>query len=171
MTQETVAKPAVEMPLQETKRVEKKNVNVQELVDSLKSSADDIGQISELTSEEKLLVGQFFESLLKLMKPLAPSIPVSTSALPSTIVNAVSVHVDPTGKLAITFEDGHLELKDLSEYKNRDLMISVVSDVAPKFKGLTSAAKRKVETRIKFLTSVTKELQKSSEALAAVMPA
>jgi hypothetical protein len=170
MTQETVAKPAVEMPLQETKRVEKKNVNVQELVDSLKSSADDIGQISELTSEEKLLVGQFFESLLKLMKPLAPSIPVSTSALPSTIVNAVSAHVDPTGKLAITFEDGHLELKDLSEYKNRDLMISVVSDVAPKFKGLTSAAKRKVETRIKFLTSVTKELQKSSEALAAVMP-
>jgi hypothetical protein len=170
MTQETVAKPVVEMPLQETKRVEKKNVNVQELVDSLKASADDIGQISELTNEEKLLVAQFFESLLKLMKPLAPSIPVSTSALPLTIVDAVNVHVDPTGRLAITFEDGHLELKDLSEYKNRDLMISVVSDVAPKFKGLTSAAKRKVEARIKFLTSVTKELQKSSDALAAVMP-
>jgi hypothetical protein len=171
MTQETVPKPAVDLPLQEPKRVEKKQVNVQEIVDSLKAAADDIGQISELTNEEKLLIAQFFESLLKLMKPLTPAIPVSTSALPFTIVNVVNAHVDPTGHLALTFEDGHLELKNLSEDKNRDLMMAVVGDVMPKFKGLTSVAKRKVENRIKFLTSVTKEMQKSSDALSAVMSA
>jgi hypothetical protein len=170
MTQETVTKPAIDLPLQESKRIEKKPMNVQEIVDSLKAAADDIGQISELTSEEKLLVAQFFDSLLKLMKPLASAIPVSTSALPFTIVNAVNAYVDPTGRLALTFEDGHLELKDLSEYKNRDLMIAVVGDVVPKFKGLTSTAKRKVETRIKFISSVTKEIQKSADALSAVMP-
>ena len=45
----------------------KKQITIQELVESLKSTADDIGQISELTSEEKILVSQFFVSLFKLM--------------------------------------------------------------------------------------------------------
>ena len=153
----------------ENKRVEKKQVTAQELVESLKSTADDIGQISELSSEEKLLVAQLFTSLLKLMRPLAPSINVSTSALPSEIGVVAQAHVDPTGHLALTFEDGHLELKNLGEEKNRDLMMSVVGDIVPKFKNLTSAQKRKVENRIKFLTSITKEMQKSSDALSAIL--
>ncbi len=153
----------------DNKRVEKKQVTAQELVESLKSTADDIGQISELSSEEKLLVAQLFTSLLKLMRPLAPSINVSTAALPSEIGVVAQAHVDPTGHLALTFEDGHLELKNLGEEKNRDLMMSVVGDVVPKFKNLTSAQKRKVENRIKFLTSITKEMQKSSDALSAIL--
>ena len=170
MTQEIVNKSnSAEINVQDARRLDKKQIGIQEIVDSLKGAADDIGQISELSSEEKLLVGQFFTSLLKLMKPLSPAIPVSTSALPIEIGNVSQAHVDPTGHLALTFEDGHLELKDLSEDKNRDLMIVVVGDMMPKFKGLTSAAKRRVENRIKFLSSVTKEMQKSSDALYTVM--
>ena len=170
MTQETVTKLGAELSMRdENKRVEKKQVTAQELIESLKSTADDIGQISELSSEEKLLVAQLFTSLLKLMRPLAPSINVSTSALPSEIGVVAQAHVDPTGHLALTFEDGHLELKNLGEEKNRDLMMSVVGDVVPKFKNLTSAQKRKVENRIKFLTSITKEMQKSSDALSAIL--
>jgi len=48
---------------------------------------------------------------------------------------------------------------------NRELLIIVVKDVMPKFKQLTSAQKRKVESRIKFLTAVTKELQRISGAI------
>jgi len=170
LTQETVTKLGAELSMRdENKRVEKKQVTAQELIESLKSTADDIGQISELSSEEKLLVAQLFTSLLKLMRPLAPSINVSTSALPSEIGVVAQAHVDPTGHLALTFEDGHLELKNLGEEKNRDLMMSVVGDVVPKFKNLTSAQKRKVENRIKFLTSITKEMQKSSDALSAIL--
>ena len=170
MTQETITKPGAELSMRdENKRVEKKQITAQELVESLKSTADDIGQISELSSEEKLLVAQLFTSLLKLMRPLAPSINVSTSALPLEIGVVAQAHVDPTGHLALTFEDGHLELKNLGEEKNRDLMMNVVGDVVPKFKNLTSAQKRKVENRIKFLTSITKEMQKSSDALSAIL--
>ncbi len=68
MTQETVTKPAASDLSVEAKK-DKKPVNIQEIVDSLKSTGDDIGQISELSSEEKLLVAQFFSSLLKLMTP------------------------------------------------------------------------------------------------------
>ena len=173
MTQETVVKqePAELLTSQDLKQPEKKKqITIQEIVESLKSIADDIGQISELSSEEKILVSQFFSSLFKLMQPLAPSIAVNQSALPAKLGDVVQAHIDPTGHLILQFEDNHIELKDLSEEKNRDLMMAVVGDIMPKFKNLTSTQKRKLENRIKLLSSVTKEIQKSSEALSAAMP-
>ena len=119
----------------------KKQVNLQEIVDSLKSTADDIGQISELSSEEKILVAQFFSSLLKLMSPLTSSIAVSQLALPAQVGDVTQAHIDPTGHLVLQYADGHVELKNLSEDKNRDLMMAVVGDVVPKFKSLTRHAK------------------------------
>ena len=174
MTQEVVVKeaPAAILASQELKQSEKKKqMSIQELVESLKSTADDIGQISELSSEEKILVAQFFSSLLKLMQPLAPSIAVDQLALPAELGDVVQAHIDPTGHLVLQFEDGHLELKDLSEEKNRDLMTAVIEDVMPKFKNLTSLQKRKLENRINLVSSITKEIQKSSEAFSAAMSA
>jgi hypothetical protein len=149
----------------------KKQVNLQEIVDSLKSTADDIGQISELSSEEKILVSQFFSSLLKLMQPLTTSIQVSQAALPAQVGDVSQANIDPTGHLVLQYPDGHVELRNLSDEKNRDLMMAVVGDVVPKFKTLTSNQKRKLENRIKLLSSVTKEIQKSSEALSAALAA
>jgi hypothetical protein len=157
---------------QEPKQQEmKRQVSIQELVESLKSTADDIGQISELSSEEKILVTQFFSSLLKLMQPLSPTIAVDQLALPVELNEVVQAHIDPTGHLILRFQDEHVELKDLSEEKNRDLMTAVIEDVMPKFKGLVGKQKRKLENRIKLLSSLTKEIQKSSEALSAALSA
>jgi proline dehydrogenase len=157
---------------QEPKPLEtKRPVSIQELVESLKSTADDIGQISELSSEEKILVTQFFSSLLKLMQPLSPAIAVDQLALPVELSGVVQAHIDPTGHLILQFQDDHVELKDLSEEKNRDLMTAVIEDVMPKFKNLASMKKRKLEDRITLLSSVTKEIQKSSEALSAALSA
>jgi len=172
MTQEAIVKqvPVEMLPSTALKPTAKeKQFSIQEVVESLKSTADDIGQISELSSEEKILVAQFFSSLLKLMQPLASSIAVTQSALPSQFGDVVQAHIDPTGHLILMFEDGHLELKDLSEEKNRDLMTAVIGEVMPKFKSLTSKQKLKLENRIKLLSSVTKEIQKSSEALSAAI--
>jgi proline dehydrogenase len=157
---------------QKPKQLERKRqASIQELVESLKSTADDIGQISELSSEEKILVTQFFSSLLKLMQPLSPAIAVEQSALPVELSGVVEAHIDPTGHLILLFQDDHVELKDLSEEKNRDLMTAVIEDVMPKFKSLASMQKRKLENRIKLLSSITKEIQKSSEALSAALSA
>ncbi len=149
----------------------KKPITLQELVDSLRGTADDIGQISELSSEEKILVSQFFTSLLKLMQPLAPSIQVTPASLPAQVGDVTTAYIDPTGHLVLQYTDGHIELKNLSDEKNRELMMSVVGDVVPKFKALTTNQKRKLENRIKLLSSVTKEIQKSSEALSAALSA
>jgi hypothetical protein len=167
LTQQEAVTPAItESSVVQEK---KKQFSIQEIVDSLKSTADDIGQISELSSEEKILVSQFFSSLLKLMAPLAPSMTVAQQSLPPQVGDVVQAHVDPTGHLILQYVDNHVELRDLSDEKNRDLMMAVVNDVVPKFKSLTSMQKRKLENRIKLLSTITKEIQKSSEALSAAM--
>ncbi len=172
MSQEIITKQeiATEISIKKEPRLsEKTHVPVQTLIESLKSVADDIGQISELTSEERLLVAEFFKALLKLMKPLATTIAVTPSTLPAETGLIIQAYVDPTGHLALMYEDGRLDLKDLSEDANRDLMMAVIEDIVPKFRSLTSTQKRKVENRIKFLSSITKEIQKSAETLYAAM--
>jgi hypothetical protein len=150
---------------EESKLNKKPKISSQELVDSLKSVQDDIGQITELASEEELLVAEFFSSLLKLMEPLASSVPVSTKILPKEMQSVVQANLDATGQLALLYDDGRVELQNLSEKRHRDLMITVIEDVTPKFKQLTDAQKRKVENRIKLLSLVTKEMQKISKTL------
>lgn len=170
MSQEAKQVPIAEVSATTNKLEEKKKpLSIQELVEPLKSIADDIGQISELSSEEKVLVSQFFSSLLKLMQPLTPSIPIDQSALPAKIGDIVQAHIDPTGHLILQFSDGHVELKNLSEGPNRDLMMGVVVDAVPKFKSLTAQQKRKFEERIKLLSSITKEVQKISDSLSAAL--
>jgi hypothetical protein len=154
--------------LTDTKPNNNSEMSIQELAVALKSMAEDVGQISELVSEEKLLVAEFFKSFLKLMQPLTTAMLVSTAALPAEVGNVVKAYIDPTGRLALLHEDGHMELKNLAEERNRDLMILVITDVMPKFKSLTSIQKSKIEKRIKFLSAVTNEIQKISGALAAL---
>lgn len=169
MSQEnSVEQRTTNVIITEPKPNDEYEMSIKELAAALKSMADDVGQISELASEEKLLVTEFFTSLLKLMQPLTPSMPVSTTALPAEVGNIVQAYIDPTGHLALVHEDGHMELKNLAEERNRDLMVMVIKDVMPKFKSLTSMQKRKIEKRIKFLSAVTNEIQKISGALASL---
>jgi DNA-binding ferritin-like protein len=137
---------------------------LQEFTESLKTVQEDIGQICELASEEKNYVTALLESLLKIMRPLKATIPISPAALHENSENIIQATVDPTGHLITLYKDGRMELKDLSEEANRDLLISVIKDAMPKFKQFTSAYRRRIENRIKFMSTVTKELQKISKA-------
>jgi len=169
MSQETNAvAEAVQIPLKEKpKQTKMVPPSTQELLDSLKSVQDDIGQICELMSEERVLVTEFFESFLKLMQPFAATLPVSATTLPEEIGQVVQAYVDPMGHLMLLYQDGHAEIENLREEENRDLMIAIIKDVMPKFKQLTNARKQKIEERMKFMSSVAKELQKISRAFSA----
>ena len=163
LSQEAVPLPVKEEPKQ-TKPVQG---GLQELLDSLKSLEDDVGQICELSSEEKRVVAVFFDSFLKLMQPFAKTMSVSPVVLPEEMGSVVQANIDPTGHLMVLYQDGHVELRDLREEAQRDLMVIVIKDVMPKFKELTSAHRLKIENRIEFLSSVTKELQNISKAFSA----
>ncbi len=177
MSQSTVQLPAnkqedskKETPKQEIVKKETPKppqITLEELITSMKSLQDDIGQISELSSEEKRVVDVFFDSFLKLMQPLAKTISISPSALPDEVGNVIQANVDPKGNLMLLYSDGQVEIRNLSEKNERDLMIRVMTDAMPKFKQLTSAHRRKIENRMKFLSSVTQEIQKISKAFSA----
>jgi len=155
-----MSQSTVQLPVKKPEQAKPPQITLEELISSLKSLQDDIGQISELTSEEKRVVDVFFESFLNLMQPLAKTIPVSPDALPEEMGNVLQANVDPKGNLMLLYHEGQVEIKCLSEKTHRDLMISVM----PKFKQLTSNHRRKIEKRMTFLSSVTKEIQKISKA-------
>lgn len=161
MSQES-SRPKEILPL--SLKEEAKDDSLKRLLDSLGSVKDDVSQICELTSEEKSLVTAFFESLYKLMKPLTTTLPVSTLSLPENMKHALQANVDPTGHLIVCYKDQKMVLMDLKQEENRDLMIHVVRDIIPKFKQLTSEYRQMIEHRINLLSSVTKELQKISDA-------
>ncbi|UCB60280.1 MAG: hypothetical protein JSW72_09280 [Candidatus Bathyarchaeota archaeon] len=144
---------------------ESAEVSLHEVLDSLKTVEGDIGQICELTLEENRLVEAFFQSTLKLVKPLAATIPVSTAAFPQEMASVAQAHLDPAGHLVIQYGLGRVELRNLREECNRDLLIAVIKDVLPKFKRLTAAHRQKVESRFEMLSAITKEVQKLADAL------
>jgi len=162
-TERAKPEPAKTEPVK-TEQAKPPQITLEELITSLKSLQDDIGQISELTSEEKRVVDVFFNSFLTLMKPLAKTISVSPTALPDELGNVIQANVDPKGNLMLLYQDGQVEIRNLNEKSHRDLMICVMKDVMPKFKSLTSAHRKKIEDRMKFLSSVTNEIQKISKA-------
>ena len=159
-TEETVLIRAKDQPKQSKQAA----ITIEELIESLKSVQDDIGQIAELTSEEETLVTEFFESLIKLMQPLATTIQVSTDALPDEMGDIAKASLDPTGQLMIQYHDGRMVIKNLLEEENRDLMNTVLQDVLPKLKQIFSTRREKIEGRMKFLSAVTKEIQKMARA-------
>lgn len=159
-SEETVLIRAKDQP----KASKQAKATIEELIDSLKSVQDDIGQICELTSEEETLVAEFFELLLKLTQPLATTIQVSTEALPDEMGDVARASIDPTGLLMVQYRDGRMILKNLLEEENRDLMTSVLEDILPKLKQLFGTRREKIEGRMKFLSAITKEIQKMSRA-------
>jgi hypothetical protein len=128
----------VEATNEDSKSGTKKPLNIEEIIRSFESVGDDIAQISKLFSEENVLVVQLID-LLKQMQHLAPSIAVSPAVLPFEVGNATEAHLDAKGNLTLKYKDNHQESRDLSDIKNRDLMIAVVNDVLPKFKELTTS--------------------------------
>ena len=131
----------------------------EEVVETLRRLREDVGQISELSSEEENIVAAFALAFLKLMEPLTKALPVDVSVLPRELGLVERANVVPKGDLVLLYADGRMESVDLTERDNRDLLITVVSDVMPRFNNLIAQRRGKIEERITFLSSVTRELQ------------
>jgi len=121
-----------ETPFSDILSAPKKEDTLMEIMEAFQVIGEDIQQISELTKEEQVLAQQFFENLKTNMTPLTPSIDVSSSVLPYGYSNATRALAYSNGLLALTYPEGGMEIIDLTQTKNRDLMIAVFTDVLPK---------------------------------------
>ena len=139
MAQESLTQHGTaQVPVAESSSVNKQQIKVEEIVESLQCVRNDAEQIGRLLSEERFLVEQFFDLLPKLMQPRTPCIAVSTSVFPVKIGAVAQAQVDSFGRLRLIFGDGRLELLDLNDAENRDLLVAVVGDIVPKLNDLNS---------------------------------
>ncbi len=138
------------------------------VVETLRRLREDVGQISELSSEEGSIVAAFSLAFLKLMEPLTKALPVDARVLPHELGAVEKANVLPKGDLVVLHRDGRMESVDLTDAENRDLLVTVVSDAMPRFNALVAQRRSKIENRINFLSSVTKELQSIADSLADV---
>jgi hypothetical protein len=90
---------------------------------------------------------------------------VDAGILPPELGALEKANVLPKGDLVVLHRDGRMESIDLSDAENRDLLVIVVSDSMPRFNQLVAQRRSKIETRINFLSSVTKELQSIADSL------
>lgn len=161
----THSEEAVLIQAKDQPKNKKSQSSLEELLDSLKDVQNDIGQIGELTSEEETIVNEFFESFLKLMQPFVSSISVSPEVLPGNLGDVTLASLDPTGRLILEYRDRSMILKDLQQEDNRDLLTTILTSILPTLKQLFSARREKIEGRLKFMMSITKEVQKMSKAV------
>ena len=138
------------------------------VVETLRRLREDVGQISELSSEEGSIVAAFSLAFLKLMEPLTKALPVDAGVLPPEFGAVEKANVLPKGDLVVLHRDGRMESVDLTDAENRDLLVTVMSDAMPRFNALIAKRRSKIENRINFLSSVTKELQSIADSLVEV---
>jgi hypothetical protein len=107
--------------------------SVEEIVSSLSELRGDLSHLSDLKSEEDKVVDDLFQVLMKLTRLLQWA-PVETSVLPAELGEVESAHVTPEGSLIYYHDGGVIRSLDLSQYDNRDILVDVVRDLAPKLK-------------------------------------
>lgn len=129
---------AMTLPAPESINISKKKLSIEEIGESLQGVGEEINQIFKLQAQENMLVEQFFASLPTIMKLLSPSIEIAPEVIPFKRKKIVKANIDSAGQLTLMFESGYEELIDLSETRNRDIMMAVASDIMPKLTVLAS---------------------------------
>lgn len=131
----------------------------EDVIGVLRGLREDVLEITELSAEEGNIVGAFSAAFLGLMSPLTKALPVDVSILPDDMGEVEKANIMPKGELVLMYRDGRMDSLNLALPENRDLMISVVRDVMPRFRTFVARMRERVEGRVAFFSEVTEELQ------------
>jgi hypothetical protein len=114
----------------------RKQISLVEIAESFAVVQQDILQIGNLTSKEKVLASQCLVALTAYMRSITKLVDVSTTVIPISLGLVSQAQIGPTGHLLLFFSDGSSEIVDLTDVANRDLMMAVVGDLLPKFEAI-----------------------------------
>lgn len=146
---------------------ENKKLSADEAIEHLKAIQENAGQISELEKEEENLINEFFNTLVKILKPFCKTIEIPADSLPEEYSTRVSkAYLNFNGQLTLIYKHGKMETIDLSERENREIIMEIAGDVMASLESIINSYKSKIEKRVKFLMPVTKELQKIAKVFA-----
>jgi len=130
-----------------------------DIIGVLREIREEVIEIAELSVEEGNIVRAFSAAFLGLMSPMTKALTVDVSILPDDMGDVEKANIMPKGELVLMYRDGRMDSLDLTMPENRDLMISVVRDVMPRFRAFVARMRERIERRIAFFSDVTKEFQ------------
>ncbi len=136
----------------------------EQTTETLKEIQENAGQISELSSEEETLVREFFNFLVKILKPFGKTLEISVSSLPESYNGRISkAYLYLTGQLVLVFKNDEVEILNLADQENHQILVEITGEIMTKLKAIVTSYKSKTEKRVKFLMQMTKGLQKVAE--------
>ncbi len=158
---QTTPPPAV---INSTPQPTDQKIGEEQTISLLKEMQENSGQISELVTEEENLVKEFFNFLIKILKPFGKTLEISTSSLPEQYDGRINkAYLYLTGQLVLVYKNGEVEVLNLADQENHEVLIETTGEIMMKLKSVISSHRSKTEKRVKFLMAVTKELQKVAE--------
>jgi len=107
----------------------------EEAVSSLRELRETLERVSGLASEEDVTVESFLETLGSLSVTIS-RIPLEPSLLPKRLGSVEEARMNDEGALILTTPDGSIETIDLTNFDNRDLLVTVLGDLLEKLRGL-----------------------------------
>lgn len=173
--------PTVSLLSEENSQLTIENIEPPAIIDStseIKRSSDEVlefsreiqetaGQISEILREEENTIGEFFNALLKVLKKFGKSIEIQQSSLPKIQgKKANKAYLYPSGQLVLVYENAEVDLLNITEQNNREILVAIMGDIMVGLKTMINTYKTSIEKRVKFLLSITKELQKIARVFA-----
>jgi len=127
----------------------------------LNEMRENAGQISELAKEEENLVTEFFNHMFKILKSFSKTIEISSSSLPEQYRGRIDKsYLYLTGQLVLVHTNGELEILNLTDQENHDVLVEITEEIMTKLKMVINTSRSKIEKRVKFLITITRELQK-----------
>jgi len=135
-----------------------------EAAEFLKDIQEKAGQISESEMEEDNLVNEFFNSLLKILKPFSKTLEIPVSSLPENYSERIiKAHLYLTGQLILVSRNEKVEIINLKNKENHKILVEITGEIMAKLKTIIDSYKSQTEKRVKFLMPITKELQKVAQ--------
>lgn len=136
----------------------------EQTVEALNEIQENAGQISELSSEEETLVKEFFNFLVRIMRPFGKALEISVSSLPESYNGRISkAYLYLTGQLVLVFRNDEVEILNLADQENHQILVEITGEIMTKLKAIITSYKSKTEKRVKFMMQMTKGLQKVAE--------
>ncbi len=157
----TIEDAVPEITVEATPAKDSEKTSKEEAAEFLRDIQEKAGQISESEMEEENLVNEFFNSLLKILKPFSETLEISVSSLPESYNERISkAHLYLTGQLVLVSRDREVEILNLADKENHELLVEITGEIMAKLKSIIDTYKSKTEKRVKFLMPITRELQK-----------
>jgi len=175
MTQDSASSTVQEVKPQKTMDTaptsEGHRASKEEALEFLKEIQENAGQISELVIEEENLVNDFFDFVLKILKPFGKTLEISISSLPENYsVRLSKAYLYVTGQLVLVYRNGEVEILNLADQENREILVEITGEIMLKLKTVINSYKSKTEKRVQFLMAITKELQKVAKVFSEDTP-